>query len=359
MLGVQPGPGTFMSMDRNGDTPDNQMLLSILQRTTSDKKYQTNRMDTSRNSDKQSKGLSSNSESIFPDHFFTDIENGPREASNSQIVYTGSFRTESAGSMTEPDRLANSFEVERLLIGISESAGPLFNSSQVDTALPEDLASVALMQTDTPFSREPVVCSAGQNAPFSSLPSRSFDYPTTSALDSVFSVPTTTDSLVIDLLTHGQYTSGPINATSSGPVRQDSHIETPLSTGHLSDQFSPVEATSDSSSQSFSDHFQYTQTSSSTTHKSLNLPPPGRPGRKPGPNSSRTYKRREVPKDTEEYLIKRAKNNIAIRKCREKAKRKQEETDEKMKQLENENKALQKEVEDLRAEVKRLKGNPT
>jgi hypothetical protein len=307
-------------------------------------------MDTSRNSDKQHKG----SESAFPDQFFTNIENGPREASNSQIVYTGSFRTESAEGMTDSDSLANSFEVERLLIGISESNGPPFNSSNADMALPEDLASVALMQTDTPFSREPVACSAGQSVPFSSLSSRSFDYPTTSALDSVFSVPTTTDSLVIDLLTQGQYTSGPVHTTSPGSVRQDS-----LSTGHLSDQLSPVEATSDSSSQSFSDHFQYTQPSPSTTHKSLNLPPPGRPGRKPGPNSNRTYKRREVPKNTEEYLIKRAKNNIAIRKCREKAKRKQEETDEKMKQLESENKALRKQVEDLRAEVKRLKGNPT
>ncbi|XP_061166467.1 CCAAT/enhancer-binding protein delta-like [Saccostrea echinata] len=358
MLGLHPDPGTYMSMNCKGSISDHSMPLSILLWTTSDERYPSDNMNTSENGDKLTKDPPSNSD-MFSEDFSSHLEYGIGGNSNSQIVYTGKFRTESGENMAEVDHLAYSYEVERLLMGISESVGQNFDTNQGDTALPEDLASVSLMQTDTPFSHGPIVGSAVQNTPSSTSPSISYDQPMTSALDSVFSVPTTTDSLVIDLLTHGQYSSGAAKAASSAPQRQDSLIESlPSTSSQLSDPLSPVDVTSDSSSHSISDHLQISQPSSSTTHRSLNLPPPGRPGRKPGPNSNRTYKRRTVPKDTEEYMIKRAKNNIAIRKCREKAKRKQEEMEEKMKELENENKVLKKQVEDLRTEVRRLKGFP-
>lgn len=352
MLGLYPTARTCMSFSNKGGFSDNQMLLSFLNRTGCDKKCPIDRMSNSELSDKMTRDSPSD---VFPDDFLHQLDQGTNGSLSfsSPIAYTGSFRTEfGEGISGETDRLANSFEVERLLIGISESNEPTFNANQTDSALPEDLASVSLMQTDTPFSRGPVVCGASLSAPFSSLPNNTFDFTTTNALDSVFSVPTTTDSLVLDLLTHGQYRSQAVTAPLS---RQDSLIESlPSNTSQLSEQFSSLEQVSDSSSNSFSDHLNFTQTSHSK--KALELPPPGRPGRKPGPNCNRSYKRRVVPKDTEEYLIKRAKNNIAIRKCREKAKKKQEEMDDKMRQLENENSALRQQVDDLKAEVSRLKG---
>ncbi|XP_062575589.1 transcription factor VBP-like [Saccostrea cucullata] len=355
MLGVHPARGTLMSKNCKSSITGHSMPLPFLLWTTSDECYPSDNMNNE-NCHKLTKDPSSNSD-MFPDDFSSQPEYGL--GGNSQIVYTGSFRTEPGENMAEHDHLAYSFEVERLLMGISESVGQSFDTNQEDSALPEDLASVSLMQTDTPFSHGPIVGSALQNTPSSSSANIGFDQPMTSALDSVFSVPTTTDSLVIDLLTHGQYSSGTAKAASSAPQRQDSLIESlPSTSSQLSDQLSPVDATSDSSSHSVSDHLQFSKKSTSTTQRSLNLPPPGRPGRKPGPNSNRTYKRRAVPKDTEEYMIKRAKNNIAIRKCREKAKRKQEEMEEKMKELESENTVLKKQVEDLRTEVRRLKGFP-
>lgn len=357
MLGIHPGRRTYMSSDSKGGISGNSMLVTVLNRTGSDKKWPTYKMSDSDFGDKMTGDTQPH---VFPDDFLSQLDRSAEETGDmdSQIVYTGSFRTEFGESVSnETDRLVNSFEVERLLSDLTETNQSTFSTNQTNTALPEDLASVSLMQTDIPYSQGSAVCNAGLSAPFPSLPNTSFDFPTTSSLDNAFSVLTTTEPSVLDLLTREQFRPLSVSAPLQ---RQDSLIESlPSNTSQLSDRFSPVEPASDSSSHSLSDHLNFTQSSSSKAQTTLNLPPPGRPGRKPGPNCNRTYKRRVVPKDTEEYLIKRAKNNIAIRKCREKAKKKQEETEEKMRELQMENRALREEVRDLRAEVSRLKGGST
>lgn len=85
--------------------------------------------------------------------------------------------------------------------------------------------------------------------------------------------------------------------------------------------------------------------------------PRGRPGRKPsGVGPIRNNRKRAVPKDTEEYKEKRARNNIAVRKSRDKAKQKQQETQKRVESLCDENEQLQKKVDLLTKELNVLKG---
>ena len=61
-------------------------------------------------------------------------------------------------------------------------------------------------------------------------------------------------------------------------------------------------------------------------------------------------------KGTEEYVEKRARNNVAVRKSRAKAKQKQRETEGRVKSLLEHNDQLQKKVDSLTKELNVLKG---
>lgn len=67
-------------------------------------------------------------------------------------------------------------------------------------------------------------------------------------------------------------------------------------------------------------------------------------------------KRRQVPKGSEEYKEKRARNNVAVRKSRAKAKEKQRMTESRVKELADQNEQLQKKVEMLTKELTVLRG---
>lgn len=67
-------------------------------------------------------------------------------------------------------------------------------------------------------------------------------------------------------------------------------------------------------------------------------------------------RRRNVDKSSVEYKDRRERNNIAVRKSRDKAKRRQIETEERVKELTNENEKLHKKVELLSKELTVLKG---
>jgi len=86
--------------------------------------------------------------------------------------------------------------------------------------------------------------------------------------------------------------------------------------------------------------------------------PSGR-GRRPhgsiAPYSTKS-RRRHVEKGTQEYVDKRARNNVAVRKSRAKAKEKQRETETRVKSLLDQNDQLQKKVDLLSKELNVLKG---
>jgi hypothetical protein len=67
-------------------------------------------------------------------------------------------------------------------------------------------------------------------------------------------------------------------------------------------------------------------------------------------------RRRRVPKDSDEYKNRRERNNIAVRKSRDKAKYKQEQTEDKLKALSDHNEDLIKKVDLLTKELTVLKG---
>jgi len=67
-------------------------------------------------------------------------------------------------------------------------------------------------------------------------------------------------------------------------------------------------------------------------------------------------KRRQLEKGSSEYTQKRERNNIAVRKSRDKAKQRQKETEDKVKVLSTHNEDLQKKVDLLTKELNVLKG---
>ena len=82
----------------------------------------------------------------------------------------------------------------------------------------------------------------------------------------------------------------------------------------------------------------------------------GKPGRKPSAGGPIRSKKRQPDKGTEEYFDKRARNNVAVRKSRDKAKQKQKETEDRVQQLVDENETLQKKLDLLSKELNVLKG---
>lgn len=81
----------------------------------------------------------------------------------------------------------------------------------------------------------------------------------------------------------------------------------------------------------------------------------GKPGRKPLAGGPVRNRKRQPPKDTEEYYEKRARNNIAVRKSRDKAKLRQQETEDRVQSLQDDNEALQRKVDLLTKELTVLK----
>jgi len=76
----------------------------------------------------------------------------------------------------------------------------------------------------------------------------------------------------------------------------------------------------------------------------------------PPSKAKSTSRRKAFEKDTEEYKERRARNNVAVRKSRDKAKIKQQETNQKLSELSSNNEALQKKVDLLTKELNVLKG---
>ena len=91
----------------------------------------------------------------------------------------------------------------------------------------------------------------------------------------------------------------------------------------------------------------------------LSVPPSPAPSGSSGRNSYKAKapsKRRQLEKGSEEYTLKRQRNNIAVRKSRDKAKLKQKETEDKVRVLTDQNKDLQNRVDLLTKELNVLKG---
>lgn len=80
-----------------------------------------------------------------------------------------------------------------------------------------------------------------------------------------------------------------------------------------------------------------------------------KPGRKPSAGGPIRPRKREPKKDTPEYYEKRARNNVAVRKSREKAKLRQGLTENRVQELTDENERLQKKVDLLSKELNVLK----
>jgi len=98
----------------------------------------------------------------------------------------------------------------------------------------------------------------------------------------------------------------------------------------------------------------------STTDYSTIVPTPRRRGPKPKGQvksvSQPKSRRRVPPKDTDEYKERRARNNVAVRKSRDKAKLRQSETEGKVQELVQQNEKLQKKCDLLTKELNVLKG---
>jgi hypothetical protein len=108
-------------------------------------------------------------------------------------------------------------------------------------------------------------------------------------------------------------------------------------------QPSPVEYASDSSRSSFS------------SDKEPIVYECRKPGRKPSAGGPIRPRKKEPAKNTPEYFEKRARNNVAVRKSREKAKLRQGETETRVQSLVDENEKLQKKVDLLTKELNVLK----
>ena len=100
---------------------------------------------------------------------------------------------------------------------------------------------------------------------------------------------------------------------------READMESSFSSSSLSDE-SSTESSSPSPS-STSTSFIVTPPPSPNDAPLL-LRPRGRPGRKPLSPNGPIKKKKQPPKGTAEYYDKRARNNLAIKKCREKAKQK-------------------------------------
>jgi uncharacterized coiled-coil DUF342 family protein len=75
----------------------------------------------------------------------------------------------------------------------------------------------------------------------------------------------------------------------------------------------------------------------------------------PGKAQRKSTSKKRIPRNTEEWRQKRDKNNVAVRKSREKSKKRIYETEYRVKELEEENKQLQSKITLLTKELNVLK----
>lgn len=74
------------------------------------------------------------------------------------------------------------------------------------------------------------------------------------------------------------------------------------------------------------------------------------------PSDSRNKSKKSVDKGSAEYRVRRERNNIAVRKSRDKAKQRNAETQQKVLELSADNERLRKRVEQLNRELETLRG---
>ncbi|XP_019629258.1 PREDICTED: CCAAT/enhancer-binding protein delta-like [Branchiostoma belcheri] len=98
---------------------------------------------------------------------------------------------------------------------------------------------------------------------------------------------------------------------------------------------------------------EYSASSHGSTRSPIGSPSENKPA--PGKAQSSRGGRRALQKGTEEYVTRRQRNNVAVRKSREKAKQRNLETQQKVQELQQENEKLQKRVELLTKELDTLK----
>ncbi|VDI20049.1 CCAAT/enhancer binding protein (C/EBP), gamma [Mytilus galloprovincialis] len=68
-------------------------------------------------------------------------------------------------------------------------------------------------------------------------------------------------------------------------------------------------------------------------------------------DNSPKYKRKKLKKGSDEYVMKRVRNNTAVKKCREKSQQKANETMDQVDKLRKENEALKQKVTNLSKEI--------
>uniref|UniRef100_A0A8D2ND89 BZIP domain-containing protein n=1 Tax=Zonotrichia albicollis TaxID=44394 RepID=A0A8D2ND89_ZONAL len=74
------------------------------------------------------------------------------------------------------------------------------------------------------------------------------------------------------------------------------------------------------------------------------------------PSDHRSKSKKTVDKNSNEYRVRRERNNIAVRKSRDKAKQRNVETQQKVLELTTDNERLRKRVEQLTRELETLRG---
>lgn len=120
--------------------------------------------------------------------------------------------------------------------------------------------------------------------------------------------------------------------------------------------FPPFAATSPSTSIPSPTSTIYSASSPGTPGTSTGSTRGRRPHGSTAPYTTKTSRRRQVEKGTVEYVEKRARNNVAVRKSRAKAKERQRSTETHVKALLDHNDQLQKKVDLLTKELTVLKG---
>lgn len=172
-----------------------------------------------------------------------------------------------------------------------------------------------------------------------------------SAIDTVTS-NTFTNIVSSDSLYNNIYfmTNDEKNNTGNGVMYIDQLVDT-VNTNDLLDS-----SQDNSRDSAFSDQIESVTSSVPSPQESLVIRPfRNKPGRKPSGNGPIRPRKRQPVKDTAEYFEKRERNNVAVRKSRDKAKIKQVETEQRVQQLSDENETLNKKLDLLTKELNVLK----
>lgn len=168
-----------------------------------------------------------------------------------------------------------------------------------------------------------------------------------SAIDSV-----TTNTFTNVVFSDNTYKDVEFMNTEDSASKSQGTGEYTLITVNADDLLEQVDETSRDSA--FSEQF-VSSTVPSPREPAVIRPFRNKPGRKPSGNGPIRPRKRQPPKDTPEYFEKRERNNIAVRKSRDKAKLKQVETEQRVQQLSDENEQLNKKLDLLTKELNVLK----